>query len=440
MLHVIEFLIDIIQFTMLIQLGVMILLGKQHKVPMKKIILASIITTTHIQFSREIFVINNPLIFVDEFTKLLTNILIYKYLTQESLIRSLGINIFISFLALPCYLFLLLIIHFMGLLEIQHLGLLASCLFTPYFFFLVKYLKKDKDQNIFDILRSTYNKFAWFFASFSLATPILLIIYGIGQKYTDYFVETLQLLYTFAALVLIITLAYLVSKLINAQNLLNNQVSTLSEYTKTINTLHSDIRLYKNDVSMILLSMKTYVDKCDTEGLDHYLTEHIEGIQGFNLESYKTLSHLQHLKIKSIKGLIFNKFHQAQDLGVLFQAGIIEELVSLDIKDVDICRMLGILLDNAIEAAHVSEEKKVQVIFDKVTHKNRRQWQIEVINSYKGNIMPSGISGRWKSSKGKGHGIGLKSLHIIIKRYKHVTLKTLVDKQIVTQTLIFDFI
>jgi len=196
--------------------------------------------------------------------------------------------------------------------------------------------------------------------------------------------------------------------------------------------------MYKHDVGNILLSLSTYVDQDDYEGLDTYFQENIEGLQGFNLKAYEILSQLKHLKVESVKGIIFNKHHKALSSDVKFQTGIIEELLSFDVNDVDMCRMLGILLDNAIEAACESHEKRVLILFDKTTDKDKEQWNIIIENTYDGHSIPMDITGKWKSSKDKTRGIGLKSLKIVLKKHTHVSLETSVDKHVVTQKLTFD--
>jgi len=436
MLQAVEYLIDIVQFTLILHLSTMILVGDRRKLSRKKAFVFAVFQVSVLHISGN--TMEGQIPHIAFLYEAIQDMFIIKYLTGQSIMRSFGIDVYLAMLSMPCFLVMLLITKFLGLDNTLHIGLLATILVTPYVYFMIRYFESNKGRSVFEFFRNAYNKFSWFFTLLAVGAPLLFIGYDVSQNYTNYLLKTTSTLYVLTSLVLILFLVTLVNRLRYSQRLLKNQIDTLSEYTTTVNTLHSDIRMYKHDVGNILLSLSTYVDRDDYEGLDTYFQENIEGLQGFNLKAYEILSQLRHLKVESVKGIIFNKYHKALSSDVKFQTGIIEELLSFDVNDVDMCRMLGILLDNAIEAACESYDKRVVVIFDKTTGKDKEQWNIVIENTYDGHTIPMDITGKWKSAKGKGRGIGMKSLRVVLKKYSHVSLETSVDKHIVTQKLIFD--
>lgn len=88
---------------------------------------------------------------------------------------------------------------------------------------------------------------------------------------------------------------------------------------------------------------------------------------------------------------------------------------------IDLSRILGILLDNAIEASKESLEFKLKLAFIKT----EKAIIIVISNSYKEkNISLNKIFKPNYSTKGSGRGLGLNNLKKIIDDYDNVFLET----------------
>jgi len=76
------------------------------------------------------------------------------------------------------------------------------------------------------------------------------------------------------------------------------------------------------------------------------------------------LDNLTSLNIKSagILGLIMAKYEYAKKMGVDFRVITEGEIDEVKMKISEFCEVLGILLDNAIEAAKDSVEKKLKCL------------------------------------------------------------------------------
>ena len=89
-------------------------------------------------------------------------------------------------------------------------------------------------------------------------------------------------------------------------------------------------------------------------------------------------------------------------------------------------------MDNAIEAALSSEEKRISLGLIK----KNQSVMIIVSNSFFGNI--SSISMLFKqgfSTKGENRGLGLSNLKEIIDKYKNVTLDTFIKNELFFQEI-----
>ena len=65
--------------------------------------------------------------------------------------------------------------------------------------------------------------------------------------------------------------------------------------------------------------------------------------------------------LQEIKGLLSAKVIRAQELGIDVVIDVTEIIDNIDMDRVDLVRSLGILLDNAIDAAVKSTDKKMNV-------------------------------------------------------------------------------
>lgn len=110
------------------------------------------------------------------------------------------------------------------------------------------------------------------------------------------------------------------------------------------------------------------------------------------------------------------------------------DLSTLNMKIYEFARILGILLDNAIEASKECEEKIINIAFRNDTKNNRQLITVE--NTYKNKdidinrIFRKGITGKENHS-----GLGLWEVHNIVKKNSNVNLSTTKTDKFFSQQL-----
>ena len=123
-----------------------------------------------------------------------------------------------------------------------------------------------------------------------------------------------------------------------------------------------------------------------------------------------------------IYGLLLSKASYSEIKNVSFTVTAMCKLKISNIKIYDFCKVLGILLDNAIEAAAESEKKFVELIIGEKPDKSALF--IEVSNSCAGTVDTTTIFNDGYSTK-EGHmGFGLWNVQKIISKYKNCKLHT----------------
>lgn len=214
------------------------------------------------------------------------------------------------------------------------------------------------------------------------------------------------------------------------------QYESLQSYTSQVEELYQNIRGFKHDYMNILTTMHFYIESEDWDTLrTYYETEILPTSTSFQ-DSTQVLGQLSNLQIPELKSLFYNKFVKALELGINVQLEIRKSITTISARNVDIARVIGIYLDNAIEAlnepglpsghrnltaAIINEEEAIIFII-------QNDCKDFSLNLHKlGNLS--------YSTKGKNRGMGLHLAAQTLHHYKNIQKETTYEDHIFTQTL-----
>ena len=111
---------------------------------------------------------------------------------------------------------------------------------------------------------------------------------------------------------------------------------------------------------------------------------------------------------------------------------IFNEIDITAVPVLDLCRIMGNLLDNAIDAAKESDEKVISLIM----LKSGELYSITLCNSFKGEIDMAKIWKRGYSTKGKNRGLGLNIVKKMIDNYNSdILLNTEIKNNLFVQDI-----
>lgn len=199
------------------------------------------------------------------------------------------------------------------------------------------------------------------------------------------------------------------------------EFENLKQYTESLEKLYSDMRVFRHDYINIISSMIGYIDNRDMDGLERHFYENIIPVSKSMQKKDFKIGAIKNIHIPEIKGIVSSKLIRAQELGLDVHVEVVENIDDIKMNIIDLSRILGILLDNAIEASKESLEFKLKLAFIKT----EKAITIVISNSYKEkNISLNKIFKPNYSTKGSGRGIGLNNLKKIIDDYDNVFLET----------------
>ncbi len=279
---------------------------------------------------------------------------------------------------------------------------------------------------------SKYNKFIIMLNSIigilTLGTQVYLICY---YYYTLPFSISISSVVTLSAYFFISIFSLLkTTKLeITSQNLEQEKY-----YNTTLKLLYDDIRTFRHDFGNIVQAISGYADNNDIDGLKQYYKQ----LQ-LDFEDVKSLEMLNPTIIDNpaVYSLLTAKYHKAIDLGISMKVHVSLKLEKLNMMIYEFTRVLGILLDNAIEACENCDEKIINLEIRR-DEKSPRQLLL-IQNTYADkNVNLERINEKGYTSKkddGNPHGLGLWEVNKILKRAKNLNLYTTKDSIYFTQQL-----
>lgn len=205
-------------------------------------------------------------------------------------------------------------------------------------------------------------------------------------------------------------------------------------YNQSLIILHDSVRGFKHDFHNILQAIGGYIDKNDMEGLNKYYSQLVTDCQRVN---NLTSLNPETINNPAIYGILASKYLKADELGIQINLEVFLNLNKLNMKIYEFTRILGILMDNAIEASSKCNEKIIKVEIRNDFKVNRQVLIIE--NTYNNKdvdtekIFEKGYTS--KTDTKNPHGLGLWEIRQILKKNTNLNLFTSKDEKFFKQQL-----
>ena len=214
-------------------------------------------------------------------------------------------------------------------------------------------------------------------------------------------------------------------------NLTTRKLQSAEEYNNTLRILHDNVRGFKHDFDNIVTTIGGYIRTNDMKGLKKYYEQLEDDCQRVN-NLY--LLNPEIINNDGIYNLLTKKYHDAEKKDIKVNITFLLDLSTLHMKIYEFARILGILLDNAIEASSESEEKIINLAF-RNDNKNHRQLII-IENSYSNkDIDTEKIFEKGVSEKENHTGLGLWEVRKLVKKNNNINLYTSKNDKFFSQQL-----
>ena len=209
------------------------------------------------------------------------------------------------------------------------------------------------------------------------------------------------------------------------------KLESAEEYNKTLHILHDSVRGFKHDFDNIVTTIGGYIKTDDMDGLKKYysqLEEDCEKVNNLYILNPDIINN------PGIYNLLTTKYSEAEEKGIKVNLTFLLDLNELHMKIYEFARILGILLDNSIEAASECTEKILNLVFRNDSKNNRNLVLVE--NTYNdkdvdlNEIFNKGVTGKENHT-----GLGLWEIRQILNKNNNVNLHTTKNEQYFSQQL-----
>lgn len=139
------------------------------------------------------------------------------------------------------------------------------------------------------------------------------------------------------------------------------------------------------------------------------------------------INKLIYIQNSGIKGLFYYKMSEMIKNNLVITINVSKKVKNFKFDNMsssnykDVCRIIGVLLDNAKEASKESNEREVSI---EILVNSKNNLEIIIANSFIGNIDINSINNIGYSTKGRGRGIGLSLVKDIVNTNKTINIKT----------------
>ena len=208
----------------------------------------------------------------------------------------------------------------------------------------------------------------------------------------------------------------------------DESLNNLREYVSNLD----ETRKFMHDHENLMLGFFEHINNNDISKIQEYYRKYMVSFHESTTSINKSIARIKDIKSPEIKSILSHKLSYAQHLGIKVTVDISEKLTPIDCYNlVDICRITGILLDNATEAC-----EGVEGAILRVGVLNKGPLTLFVFeNTCQNSPNLDKIEEAGYTTKGDARGIGLHTVSQILPKNPNLALTTRTEDGLFVQIL-----
>lgn len=356
--------------------------------------------------------------------------LLYKTSLRLSMLMALYIQI-INIVSELVFSILLILLFDFRIGEYTSLQILSANIFVSVFSVLL--IKTKICKNIFKNLVDVTSKIR--LRTLLVMALSIIIITNMYLAITYYSYDPLYyIVINTLSIYIIMLITYFLAKKENDYIKVSNKYNIMLKSLKEYETMLDQYRISNHENKNQLLTVRNMLPDEDIETRNY-----IDKIVQNNLKDNNNIM-IKVSKIPSggLKGLIYSKLLVMKEKGINYNLNISRgvstiDLIKLDDNVVlDICKIIGVYLDNSIEAVEELNEKSISIEL----YMQDENLIIRISNNYEGLLDINKIDEKGYTSKGSGHGYGLPLTKELINNNSRLSNNKSISGNIFSQELV----
>lgn len=223
-------------------------------------------------------------------------------------------------------------------------------------------------------------------------------------------------------LVIIGLIVYLARRLDDSRTLQMQRdiIAQQQLYEQSLEEIRQEVRSFRHDYKNLLAGLSQQAEEGELWALRSALSELDAGFDRHLGGKIQLSAQIGNLRIPQVRSLLLSKLTDMQGKGVAYRLEVLYPVEDVSLNAWDFVRCLGLLVDNAIEAALDTPQPWVEII---LLAQGRRVF-LRVSNPYANPIDPGKLWDTGWSTKGAGRGLGLPSYQRILENYPNASTGT----------------
>ena len=195
-------------------------------------------------------------------------------------------------------------------------------------------------------------------------------------------------------------------------------------YIENLEGLQREVRRFRHDFKNMMSGMYLQAEEGNIEAIQSYIHEMTEDFDLQVGSQIRLMNQLANIRVTEVKGLFLEKMKTMQEEDIHWELEVLKPFEKTRIRSTDLCRCLGILLDNAMEEVQGRKDGRIHIMISS----QNGYTTFRVKNTLYTSLDFHKVGTPGYSTKGKDRGIGLDNYKKILGRYeKTLPLTTIQD-------------
>ena len=266
--------------------------------------------------------------------------------------------------------------------------------------------------------------------AFEASMEALLILQnGVQEPYLAvYFILVVVLAIVIAALTVYLARRFDDSRALQAQR---DIISQQQLYERNLEDIRREVRSFRHDYKNLLACLSQQAGEGELEAICSTLSQLDADFDRHLGEKIQLSTQIGNLRIPQVRSLLLSKLAALRKNSVECYLEVLYPVEAVNMNTWDFVRCLGILVDNAAEAALETGRPWVEII---LLAQSGRLY-LRVSNPYANGVDPGKIWDEGWSTKGAGRGLGLSGYRSILDNYPNASPCTSWENGVFVQEL-----
>lgn len=200
------------------------------------------------------------------------------------------------------------------------------------------------------------------------------------------------------------------------RELIHQQMVSLKQqklYIQNLETVQKEVRHFRHDFKNMMAGASLQAEEGNLAAVRKFISGVTDDFERQVGKQIFQIAQMGNIRITELKGLLILKMTEAQEKQLPFRLEVPNPFCDPGMSERDLCRAVGILLDNALEAAEAEDNGAVTAVL----YDDGEFIRIIIRNTAAETVPVSRIWEDGYSTKGQGRGNGLSSFRQIVNRY-----------------------